>query len=158
LLANPVTRSRVLLERYAAVVALLAALVGLFTALLLVGAAAVDGLDGVRITGLLGACAGVFGLALLFGSLAFAVGAATGRRGSAIAVATVAAVGGYLVRMLLAVADVLRPARYLTPWHWYLDRNMLAQGPAPVAIVVPLLLSALFLAAGWTAFVRRDLR
>lgn len=158
LLANPVTRTRLLLERYVAIVALLAGLVVLFTGLLLAMAAAVDALDGVRMSGLLGACAGVFALALLFGTLAFAVGAVTGRRGSAIAVATTAAVAGYLIQTLLAVADVLRPARYVSPWHWYLDRNMLAHGTAPVAIVVPLILSAALLAAGWAVFVRRDLR
>lgn len=158
LLANPVTRTRVLLERYAAVVVILAALVALFTGLLLGSAAMVDALAGVRIGGLLGACAGVLGLALLFGTLAFAVGAATGHRGTAIAVASAAAIGGYLLQTLLSVADVLRPVRYFTPWHWYLERNMLAEGPAPVAIVMPLVLSAVLLAGGWAAFVRRDLR
>jgi len=158
LLANPVTRTRVLLERYAAVVVMLAGLVALFTVALVASAAMVDALDGVRISGLLGACAGVLGLALLFGTLAFAVGAATGRRGTAIAVASAAAIGGYLLQTLLAVADVLQPIRHLTPWHWYLDRNMLAAGAAPAAIVLPLVLSAAFLALGWMRFVRRDLR
>jgi len=158
LLANPVTRTRVLLERYVAVVALLSALTALFTLVLVIAAAAVDALDGVRIGGLLGACAGVLCLALLFGTLAFAVGAATGRRGTAVAVASATAIGGYLVQTLLSVADVLAPARYVTPWHWYLERNMLAEGAAPPAIIAPLVLAAVLLAAGWAVFVRRDLR
>jgi ABC-2 type transport system permease protein len=158
LLANPVSRTRVLFERYLATVALLFVLAAVFTAALLTLSAPVGALEGVSIAGLVGACAGVFGLALLHGTLAFAVGAATGRRTTATAVATTVAVAGYLVQSLLALTDVLRPLRFLTPWHWYLERNMLVDGPAPGAVVIPILGSVLLLLIGWAVFVRRDLR
>jgi ABC-2 type transport system permease protein len=98
LLANPVSRTRVLFERYLATVALLFVLAAVFTAALLTLSAPVGALEGVSIAGLVGACAGVFGLALLHGTLAFAVGAATGRRTTATAVATTVAVAGYPAR------------------------------------------------------------
>jgi ABC-2 type transport system permease protein len=158
LLANPVTRRRVAAERYLAVVALLVVLVAVFTLALVAFGGPFGVLDGVSLTGLLGACAGVFGIALLHASIAFAVGAATGRRGPAITVATAIAVGGYLVQSLLSLTDALAPLRAITPWHWYLDRNMLADGPAVTAIVLPLVVSVPVVVAGWAAFRRRDLR
>jgi ABC-2 type transport system permease protein len=104
------------------------------------------------------ACVAVFALGLLHGSLAFAVGAAAGRRGVAVALATAVAVAGYLVETVLAAAGDLGIVRQLSPWHWYLDRNLLAEGPTPAAIVLPIAVSAALLAAGWAAFRRRDLR
>jgi len=114
-------------------------------------------LDGVALSGLLGACAGVFGIALIHASLALAVGAATGRRGPAVAVATAVAVAGYLVQSLLTLSDALAPLGAVTPWHWYLDRNMLAEGPAVAAIVLPVVVSVPVFLTGWVAFRRRDL-
>jgi len=158
LLANPVSRQRVAVERYLAVVVMLTALVGVFTVALITLAAPVDALAGVSNTGLLGVCAGIFGLALLHGTLAFAVGAATGRRGPAVAGATTLAVAGYLAHGLLTLTESLRPWRFLSPWQWYLERNMLAEGAEPAAIVIPVALSAVLFAVGWAAFRRRDLR
>jgi ABC-2 type transport system permease protein len=157
LLANPVTRDRIATERYLAIVALLILLVAVLTGALVVLGPPFGALDGVSLGGLLGACAGVFGIGLLHASLAFAVGAATGRRAPAIAVATAVAVAGYLVQSLLSLTDALRPLRVVTPWHWYLDRNMLAEGPSAAAILLPLLVSLPLFLAGWAAFRRRDL-
>jgi ABC-2 type transport system permease protein len=140
------------------VVVLLVVLVAVFSLALVAFGAPFGVLDGVSLPGLLGACAGIFGIALLHASIAFAVGAATGRRGPAIAVATAIAVGGYLVQSLLSLTDALAPLRTITPWHWYLDRNMLADGPAVTAIVLPLVVSVPVVLAGWAAFRRRDLR
>lgn len=158
LLANPVTRSRVAVERYLAGVALLAGIVAVFAAATLGLAAAVDALDNVRLSGLLGACAAAGALALLNMSLAYAVGAGTGRRGPAVGIAAAFAVGGYLIYSLLSLVEALAPLRYITPWYWYLQRNMLAQGVPPAAIAVPLALSAALFVAGWALFRRRDLR
>jgi ABC-2 type transport system permease protein len=158
LLANPVTRDRVAAERYLAAVTLLAALTVLFTVVTVAVAAAVDALGGVSRTGLLGACAAMFALAALHLSLAYAVGAATGRRGPAVGVATAVALGGYLVYNLLPLVPALAPLRFATPWHWYLQRNMLVHGVPPAAILAPVGLSVLVALAGWLAFRRRDLR
>jgi ABC-2 type transport system permease protein len=158
LLANPITRSRILVERYLATFALLLALTAVFTLALLVLAQPFDALDGISIANLLGACAAAFTLGLLHGTLAFTVGAAAGRRGLAIAVATSVAVAGYLIQNLLGLSDNLRPWRVLSPWHWYLDQNMLAEGPTPAAILLPVAISAALLSLGWIQFLRRDLR
>jgi beta-exotoxin I transport system permease protein len=158
LLANPVTRSRVLAERYLATFGLLAGLLAAFTVALAVLGPPFGALEGIPTSHLVGACAAVFALGLLHGTLAFAVGAATGRRGLAVAVATTVAVAGYLVETVLAVAGDLGPVRQLSPWHWYLDRNLLAEGASAAAILLPVAVSAAVLATGWAAFCRRDLR
>jgi beta-exotoxin I transport system permease protein len=158
LLAHPVTRTRVALERYLANTALLAALTVVFVAVLAASAPPLGALDGVSLTGLAGASAGAFALAILHGSIAYTVGAATGRRAPAIAAATTIAVAGYLIEGLLAVSDTIRPLRYASPWHWYLGRNMLTGGTAPDALAPPLLLSLALLAAATHLLNRRDLR
>ncbi len=68
------------------------------------------------------------------------------------------AVGTYVLQGLIAASNALRPARFFSPWHWYLDRNLLVFAPGPQAILLPLLLTALVTAAGAWAFLRRDLR
>jgi ABC-2 type transport system permease protein len=158
LLANPVTRRRVVAERYATLVLLLAGIAGVLTLSLLVLGPLVGLLDGVGITRLLSASAAAFCIALLHTTLAFAVGAATGRPGPAVALATAAASAGYLLQSLTAASDRLRSLEVLSPWHWYLDRNVLAEGVAPAAVAVPLVGAAvLFAVAAWR-FDRRDLR
>jgi ABC-2 type transport system permease protein len=158
LLANPVTRSRVLLERYLATFGLLAGLIAVFCLALVVLGPPFGALEGVPTGNLIGACAAVFALGLLHGSLAFTVGAVAGRRGVAVALPTAVAVAGYLVETVLAAAGDLSTLRQLSPWHWYLDRNLLAEGAAPAAIVLPMVLSAVLVADAWAIFRRRDLR
>lgn len=158
LLANPVTRTRVVLERYLANTALLALLTLVLAAVLTASALPLGALEGVSLVGLAGATGGVFALALLHGSVAYAVGAATGRRAPAVAAATTVAVTGYLIQGLLALTDVLDPLRYASPWHWYLGRNMLIDGPAPDALIPPLVLGLALLAAATRLLERRDLR
>ena len=158
LLANPVTRGAVVVERYLAMVAMITGLTAVFAVSLVVLALPFGALEGVPMTGLAGAVAGVFGIALLHATLAFGVGAATGRRSLALSSATVVAVAGYLLQGLVGLSDAIHPLRLLSPWHWYLGRNMLAQGVAPDALVVPLVLSLVIFAAGAGAFLRRDLR
>jgi ABC-2 type transport system permease protein len=158
LLANPVTRSRVLLERYLAGFGLLAGLVAVLAVSLLILAPPFGALEGVPTENVVGACVAVFTLGLLHGSLAFAIGAAVGRRGVAVAVATAVAVAGYLVETVLAAAGDLGIVRQLSPWHWYLEHNMLAEGATLAAVALPLAITAVLLAASWVMFQRRDLR
>ena len=158
LLANPITRGRVLVERYLATFGLLAGLTTVFGLALLVLGPPFGALEGVSTWNVVAACAAVFALGLLHGSLAFTVGAVAGRRGVAVALPTAVAVSGYLVETVLAAAGDLGTVRQLSPWHWYLDRNLLAEGTAPAAVLLPLVISAVLVAVAWAVFRRRDLR
>jgi ABC-2 type transport system permease protein len=157
LLANPVGRTRVALARFAALAAMLA-LLGTVTAVgLLVmspPAGLTDGLSGGR---LVAATVGCTLLALTHATLAFAVGAATGRRVAALATAGVVAVLGYVAEGLAASLDALRPVRAASPWHWFLDADPLRNGLPTVAWVLPLVVTMGLLTLGTAAFSRRDL-
>jgi len=158
LLSNPVTRRRVLLERYGTMLALHVLMVVAMAAATFLFGVPVGATDGIPVAWLLGAFAGVLALGLLYGTLAFTVGAVTGKRGKAIAVASAVAIAGYLVEGLGSATDALRPAQVLSPWHWFLSRNMLGQGIAWEALWLPALITALLLAVGLRTFEARDLK
>jgi ABC-2 type transport system permease protein len=158
LLANPVTRKRVAVERALGVVAQVG-LLGLAMAIVTIGSAAVvDARPGVSMAGFVMAMAAVVALGLFHASVAFAVGAAVGRRGPAVAVAAAIAVAGYLLQTLGAAVHAIEPVSVLSPWHWFLDRNMLAEGAYWPAVLGPLALSLVIAHAGMLLFQRRDLR
>jgi ABC-2 type transport system permease protein len=73
-----------------------------------------------------------FGLALLalfFGALAFAVGAASGRPSLAIGIAAGLAGATFILNGFGAIVDWLAPARWLSPFFWYLrDTPPLSRG------------------------------
>ncbi len=158
LLANPITRRTVVVQRYAALVAMIAALTLVFALSLVVLGLPFGALEDVSLVGLAGACSGAFAITVLHATIAFGVGAATGRRAPALATATTLAVAGYLLQGLLGLTDAVRPLRLVSPWHWYLGRNMLADGLALDAIALPLLVAAVVFVGGATAFLHRDLR
>lgn len=157
LLANPVTRGRVVLERYAAVVGLLVAVSIVMTVVLLATAAPFGLLDGVSPGRLVEACVAATCLALLHASIAFAVGCIVGTRSASIATGATVAVAGYLL-FGLVVADVLAGLRFLSPWWWYLSRNIIAGGLPPEAVAAPIGLSLIVVTAGAWRFQHRDLR
>jgi ABC-2 type transport system permease protein len=158
LLANLVARARVALERYLALVALLAGLLVVVIVALVILAPPFGLLEDLSPADLAAATAATGCLSVLHASLAYAVGAAIGKRAPAVAIATALAVAGSLAQSLLEVTDAPRWVRNLSPWEWYLEHNILIEELNPQAIVLPLALSALLAAGGIAIFVRRDLR
>ncbi|MFP5320119.1 MAG: ABC transporter permease subunit [Acidimicrobiia bacterium] len=157
-LAHPVTRARVATERYLAMVGLLAGLTLAGLVALVVTAPLVGLLDGVAVGRVLVAGGAMFAIALLHASLAFAAGAATGRRAVATATASAVAVASYLLQGLAGATDALGWASLATPWQWYLDRNLLVEPPTLAVTVLPVALSIAAALAGTRLFTRRDLR
>ena len=158
-LAHPVSRARVAFERSAAMVVLILGLTTVALAALVAAAPAVGLLDGVDLSRVVGAGAALVALTLLHAALAFTAGCASGRRGIASAVAGAVAVAGYLlVGLTAAAAEAPAALRWLSPWHWYLDRNLLVDAPPATATLVPLALGLALAAAGGWRFVHRDLR
>ncbi|MFI0350139.1 ABC transporter permease subunit [Actinomadura sp. 9N407] len=158
MLANPVTRRRVAAERYAAVLVQLVIVVGAFAIALVVMGPMFGVLEDISPPALAGACAALLGLALIHTTLAFAIGAATGRPGPAVAVSAAVAVTGYLMQNLLTADGAGGSVRGFSPWSWYLDGNILADGPSMVALWGPLPLTAVLFTLGVVRFCRRDLR
>lgn len=155
LLANPLSRPRLVLEKAAALVALVALLSFVAFASLAVSVAAA-GLD-VTVGHLAAAAAATGLLGLLYGAIALAVGAASGRRGLALAVAGAAAGAAYLANALGSLVDALTPLRQASPFYQYGAVDPLRHG-LTFAHATPLAAGTVFLiAVAVVVFARRDL-
>jgi ABC-2 type transport system permease protein len=96
-------------------------------------------------------------LGLAFGGGAFAVGAATGRRTLANAVAGGLAVLTFIVNAVGPRVSWRRPMRPLSPFRWYQDPGLLTGGlhPPNVAVLAGVALASY--AVAHVTFDRRDL-
>ena len=158
LLAQPVTRVRVVVERFAAV-SLLTTALGVVFSIALFGLAPLFGATkGLRPLWVAAACAGAIALGLLHASIAFAAGAVRGTRSAGLGAGTAVALGGYVLQGLLAAAGASESAWMASPWQWYLRTNMLVEGPDLVAFALPLTVVMAALSASVGVFTRRDLR
>jgi ABC-2 type transport system permease protein len=157
LLANPVRRSRVALGRYTGHAIVLGVVTALSTAVIIVFRGAWQ-LDSISVTGYVAAGLASFLLALLFTTITYAVGAATGRKGAAIAAGAGVAVATFVIFALAAFVDLFESVRWLSPWHWFLEPSPLTEGWTWQSIGLPLLIIVPVLTVGTVWFTRRDLR
>ncbi|MFQ5947768.1 MAG: ABC transporter permease subunit [Acidimicrobiia bacterium] len=154
LLANPIARSRVVLEKFWAMVVSSTLLAVVTTVTLLIGVVAVD-MD-VSLAALVGAVAQMLLLALMFGALALAAGCATGRRGLSIGLSSGIAVGSFVVYGLAPLAEALEPAEKISPFFYYLGSNPVQNGLHLGHAAVMLAATAVLLGASLVTFRRRD--
>jgi ABC-2 type transport system permease protein len=157
LLSNPVSRIRVAAERAGALVVLLAILTLVSAGTVAVLAPAVGLSKGLGVGQIVAATAATGLLALTFAALAFAVGAASGRRSIAISTASAVALVGFVIEGLAAQVKLLQPLREASPWHWLLGTDPLRNGLTWHAWVFPLTVSLVFFVIGSEVFARRDL-
>jgi ABC-2 type transport system permease protein len=113
--------------------------------------------DGIPAWGMWSAGLLMWAMVLLFSSFAFAIGAATGRRGAAITVATTVAVVTFLMQLIAALAEPLQWLRYASPWYWFLEPNPLVNAPSALSLLAPLLLAFGLCALGVFRFNSRDI-
>jgi ABC-2 type transport system permease protein len=153
-LAAPVARGRIYAERLLALWSLVAVQVLALTLAVLTVDPLIDlGLSPARVVA---ASFGLWLLVVAFASLAFAVGAASGRRGLALAVAAGVAVVAYLMQGIADGAGI-EIFTTLSPFGWFVQADPLRNGfdfasslklVALLVVVVPL---------GSLRFRRRDL-
>ncbi|HXF35869.1 MAG TPA: ABC transporter permease subunit [Actinomycetota bacterium] len=154
LLSTPVRRRRVVVERFAALAGgLLLLSATAWAAILVLGPPFDLRLDpgGVAATCLL---ASLLGLAL--GSVALAVGAASGRRTLAAGVAAAAALLSFLVHTFGSSVGWLRPLRWASPFHSYAAHDPLLEAFHPLDAAVLAGIALVALAVAVVAFDRRD--
>jgi ABC-2 type transport system permease protein len=151
---SPVSRARILLHKAAA---LAVGIVGLGFVLFVVTAASSFVMDmGIRPAhAAVGAVAMVL-IGIQHGWLALAVGAATGRRGLAIAVAGTVAVMGYLLHVVGALVDAAEPWQPLSPFTQAIGAGPVS-GTVPAGFVWLAVAAGLFIAAALPLFDRRDI-
>lgn len=155
LLAHPVSRTRLVLERFGALVASIALLGSLVWAATLAAIAGAGiGIGAGRITA---ATLGLTLLAVAFGAIALTVGAISGRRGPVLGVTAALAVAAYLAYSFAPQVDGLEGLRNLSPFHYYLGADPLRTGfhlgHLAVLVAIPLALLGIAL---WS-FNRRDI-
>jgi ABC-2 type transport system permease protein len=155
-LAHPVSRSRLLLSRLAALVTE----VVVICAVLLLLVLAVSGpakVSSIGVGRLAAASAQLAAFGICIAALALGVGAATGRRAAAVGAGTAVAVLGYFANNLAPSVHGLAWAQRLSPFYYYLHGQPLVHGLQPVDCAVLLGAAALFTALGLAAFRRRDI-
>jgi ABC-2 type transport system permease protein len=155
LLAHPVSRTRLALQRFAALTTALA-LVG---ALLWLGMLAIAGpaeLEGVSAAELAAATIQLALFGACLGGLAFAVGAATGRKALALGISAGMAVLAYLANGVFPQVEGLEWTREVSPWHWYLGGEPLKNGLQTGDVLLLLAVTAVLVAVGSWAFNHRD--
>lgn len=155
LVVQPISRREIAIDKAAAMLIGLAALVLLELVILVIAMPIVDlSFPASRVAA---ATVGLYLLSAMFGGLAFAVGAATGRRGAAVGVAGGTAGGLFLLAGLGALVEAIEPVADLSPFAVYDGSSVLARGIGPLPLVVFAFLTLVVIAAGVFTFDRRDL-
>jgi ABC-2 type transport system permease protein len=155
LLAHPVSRWRVVIERFGVlVVALLLACAALFVALVLVsGPAELVGLEPPE---LLAGSTHLAALGIVFGSLALAVGAATASRALAAGVVAVVGIVSYFGNTMASQIPEIGILRDLSPFHFYSGGRPLVNGFGVADLGVLAVAAVILVAIAGAAFDRRD--
>lgn len=154
LLASPVSRTRIVLEKLGAMTAG-AALIGAVTGAALLGEGSLASMT-LPAGGVAAAMMHMTLLALVFGTMALAVGAASGHPALSRAVPAVVAVIAYVVNGLASVVSWLRPAQKLSPFYQYSGHDPLRHGLSWTAILVAVATIVVLAAIAVAAFRRRD--
>jgi len=154
LLAYPVSRGRLLLQKLGVLATGVAALCAAHLAAVAVGDALV-GLD-LSLGRTLGAHVSLLLLGLSVATVAFAVGAATGRRGVAIAAGAAIGAVAYLLNIIARMVESLGWLRDVSLFHYYGGAEPLRLGlrPAYAAVLLAVTVGAALVA--WFSFERRD--
>lgn len=155
LLANPISRRRLVRDKLAALAAELALLSLVLWLALVIGVETI-GMN-VSVAQLAAATFTAALLAFLYGAIALLFGAATGRRAVAAGIAAAGAVAAYLLSSLAELVGALKPLRVTSPFYHYAAGDALRAGLSAGHIAVLLLLAAAASVAAVIAFERRDL-
>ncbi len=155
LLSAPVSRTRVALEKLAAMGLEVAGLGVVFWLSLWAGARAF-GMD-VSAAHLGAATILLVLLAVAYGAVAFMLAAGTGRKGLAIGAAVAVAVAAYFANSLAALVDALEPFQKLSPFYHYAAADPLHHGLDVSHTLFLVAIAAAAGAVGVVLFGRRDL-
>jgi ABC-2 type transport system permease protein len=156
LLANPVSRRRVLLEKLGAlIVEVLALGLVLWLTLWIGGSATTMKVSGAHLGA--GAASAAL-LAIVFGTIALMVGAATGKRGLASGLAAALAVAAYVVNSLAPLVSALEPLQKASPIYHYAVADPLRKGLSLTHAGILLGMTVVAAVLAVAAFDRRDIR
>ncbi len=155
LLANPVPRSKVVIEKFAAICVVVGVL-GLLIWLLLWLGGMVVGMH-IGAGHLAAATVNMMLLGLFFGALALCIGSASGTRGLSIGIAAAVGIVSFVWNSTASTVAAMKPWRVISPFYHYLAGEPLRRGFDVGHAAVLVAGIVLFLAFAVFAFDRRDL-
>ncbi len=155
LLAQPVSRSKVFIQKYLAgmitgLLICLGAVIGILIALMIIN-------ERMGFMRLLQATIEVWLLSLVFGTIAFALGAITGKRSIASGVAGLFAFGSYLISSLAANVSSLDPLQKFIPFHYYNQPPTAVFGINTANLLTLAGIIMALLLVSYVVFTRRDI-
>ena len=155
LLANPVSRKQVLLQKAGA---LLTGLFALSIALWLgiIGGSKIAGF-GLSLIGTTQAIFSLYILGITLGLIALAIGASTGKKSLAGGFAASAAIIGFLLDTFLSVVDALDPLRFISVFYYFNGNDVIINGINPVHCITMVCTAAIALVIAIWQFEKRDL-
>jgi len=96
-------------------------------------------------------------MGLDFGLVTMAVGAVTGRRGTALGTGAGLAAASYLVSSLASTISGIRPGRYLSLFYWSVGNDQVSTGVSAIDFTILIAVGLCALLAAVLAFQRSDL-
>jgi ABC-2 type transport system permease protein len=154
LMAHPIERARVLLEKYAATALSLLLLTAVLLITCVVGAELVD--MNISAINLAAASVGSLMLGLHFGALAILIGGATGKKSVASGVTSAVATAAYFINSLAPQVDVLDRIKNVSAFYYASGYSPLKTGFSFGHLSVLAVTTVLFLWAAVWFFDRRD--
>ena len=154
LLAAPISRARVLLEKAAAMVAGTVGLTAVLGAALVIEGRLFDMV--IPVDKLAPAMLHLALLGLVFGAISLAVGAVSGSAGLSRGVPAAVAVVAYLVNGLGPMVSWLDPVQELSPFYQYIAHDPLRNGVSGAAAAVAVATVVVLIAVAVWGFQRRD--
>jgi ABC-2 type transport system permease protein len=155
ILAHPVTRASLVIQRALAMVVAIA----VPGAVLLAAMAALAGpaeFGEIGVANLAAASVQLVLLGVFFGALALAIGAITGSRGLALGAVALVAVLTYFANNLGPSVDWLAWSEGLSPFHWYAGEEALRGGLQVTGSLLLIGVSIVLVTLGAIGFQRRD--
>ena len=155
LLANPVSRKQVLLQKAGA---LLTGLFALSIALWLgiIGGSKIAGF-GLSLIGTTQAIFSLYVLGITLGLIALTIGASTGKKSLAGGFAASVAIIGFLLDTFLSVVDALDPLRFISVFYYFNGNDVIINGINPVHCITMVCTAAIALVIAIWQFEKRDL-
>ena len=155
LLAHPIDRWSVVVQRAAALLVALA-VAGIALFLVMTAAAGPAQFDEIGVANLGAATVQLVLLGAFFGALALSVGAVTGRRGLALAAVAIVGIATYFANTLGPSVEAIAWSRDASPFHYYSGGQPLVNGWQLADGLILLVATVGLVALGVVGFRRRD--
>ena len=155
--ALPVSRRSIWLGRLTAAMSMLA-VVTIVTGSLMLASRLVFSFAEVPPGRIAAASIGCALLAAFHAAIAFAAGGAGSRRGTAIGIAVLILVGGYVLNFVVPLADALAWSRQASPWYWAIGEQPVSEGVSASRLTALGAVAAIVVWSGTVAVERRDIR